>query len=368
MTEIQLSDNIPEYYQSSYCYPWQSALWKQLYNNRSVEQFPHALLFSGVSGIGKKQLAFYLARALLCQSPQNNSHNGQLEPCQQHEEQTLCRSCQLFSVASHPDCYHISTPPDKKVIPVDAIRELIQWSVLSSQLDGKKVIIIEPAEAMNINAANSLLKTLEEPVADTIIILLSSKKQALPATIRSRCRPIDIQLPDKQDGINWLTQQNVFQPELMLSLACGAPLLALQLSQGKQQEVRHFIIGQILSIVKDAVDPVAVAELLFKQSQAKAASGKKTAQKKLAIRAYDVIYWFDSLLADLVRLSQNCDRETIINIDYYEHLQPLANKLYLVKMLQLSDSINKAYNELQGQINVNLLFEQLLIDWHGCQQ
>jgi len=366
MSDIQSADNIPTYYQYSYYYPWQQLLWQQLYNNRAIEQFPHALLFSGVSGIGKKQFAFYLARALLCQSPRENPQTGQLEPCRQNETQILCRSCQLFSVASHPDCYHITPPSGKKIIPVDAIRELIQWSVLSSQLGGKKVIIIEPAEAMNINAANSLLKTLEEPVADTIIILLSSKKQALPATIRSRCRPIDIQLPEKQDGINWLIQQNVPQSELMLSLACGAPLLALQLSQGKQQEVRHFIIGQILSIVKDAADPVAVAELLFKQSQTKAASGKKTAQKKLAIHAYDVIYWFDSLLADLVRLAQNCDKETIINIDYYEHLQPLANKLYLIKMLQLSDSINKAYNELQGQINVNLLFEQLLIDWHDC--
>lgn len=372
----QAEDEISPYYQFNSLYPWQLSLWKQLYsNNIAADHFPHALLFSGVAGIGKKQLAFHLARGLLCQSPQENPQTGQIEPCQQHDSGKTCRSCRLFSAGTHPDLYHVTTPVDKKVIPVDDIRTLIQWSVLSSQLGGKKIIIIEPAEAMNPNASNSLLKTLEEPVADTIIILLTNKKQALLPTIRSRCRTIDIALPDKQSVLPWLSneglsEKNVTDPELMLSLTSGAPLLAFELSQGSQLEVRHLIIKQLLSVMTDSIDPVTVAETLFKQTKIKPAKGsrKKTDNKKLLISAYDIIYWFDSLLSDIVRLAQKCTQDTIINIDYYDSLQQLSNRLYLKKILQLTDSINKAYFEIQGQINVNLLFEKLLIDWKNCQK
>ena len=370
MTNIQSDNEISPYYTLNSFYPWQLSLWKQLYsNNIASEHFPHALLFSGVAGTGKKALAFYLARGLLCQSPQDNPATGQIQPCNL-EAETRCRSCQLFSAATHPDLYHVTTPADKKVIPVDDIRTLIQWSVLSSQLGGKKIIIIEPAEAMNPNASNSLLKTLEEPVSNTIIILLTNKKQALLATIRSRCRTIDMALPDNQSTIQWLSQQNISQPELMLSLASGAPLLALQLSHGTQLEVRHLIISQLLSIMTTSIDPLSVAEALFKQTKIKQGKGSrtKTDNKKLLISAYDIIYWFDSLLSDIARLAQKCNKDTIINIDYYDSLQQLSNRLYLKKILQLSDSINKAYYEIQGQVNINLLLEKLLIDWNNCQK
>ncbi|MCU7798817.1 MAG: DNA polymerase III subunit delta' [gamma proteobacterium symbiont of Lucinoma myriamae] len=376
MANKQVEDEVPPYYQHNSLFPWQLSLWKQLYSNNIVaDHFPHALLLSGVAGIGKKQLAFHLARGLLCQSPQENPQTGQIEPCQQHDSGNACRSCQLFSAATHPDLYHVTTPVDKKIIPVDDIRTLIQWSVLSSQLGGKKVIIIEPAEAMNPNASNSLLKTLEEPVADTIIILLTNKKQALLPTIRSRCRTIDIALPDNQSTLLWLSEKGLSEkkstdPELMLSLSSGAPLLAFELSQGAQLEVRHLIIKQLLSVMTDSMDPVSVAETLFKQTKIKPAKGsqKKTDNKKLLISAYDIIYWFDSLLSDIVRLTQRCTQDTITNIDYYDSLQQLSNRLYLKKILQLTDSINKAYFEVQGQINVNLLFEKLLIDWKNCQK
>ncbi|MCK5647245.1 MAG: DNA polymerase III subunit delta' [Gammaproteobacteria bacterium] len=374
-----MSDNqtMPNYAQMAY-FPWQSSVWQKLYSNKfsnkmEINHFPHALLLAGVAGIGKKELAFYLAKGLLCQSPQENPKTGQIEPCQS------CRACQLFNSATHPDFNHITTPEDKKVIPVDTIRELIQWSVLSSQLGGKKIILIEPAEAMNPNASNSLLKTLEEPVANTIIILLTNKKQALLPTIRSRCQSIDLALPDKQIALQWLEdsllQTSLFNSEegtsenaqLLLSLASGTPLLALELSHGKQLEVRNTVIKKLLSIMNDSVDPVRIAEDFFKQTKIKLTKSKSKNQQ-LPISAYDVIYWTDSIVSDLARLAQNCERDTISNIDLYETLKQLSNRLYLKKILQLSDLINKAYYEIQGQININLLFEKLLIDWKNCKQ
>ncbi len=359
----------PLYIQSAF-FPWQASVWNKLFTQhfsqmQEAQNFPHALLLAGIAGIGKKQLAFYLAKALLCESPELKS--GQIEPC------LSCRSCLLFHSANHPDLYHITTPEDKKVIPVDDIRALIQWSVLSSQFGGKKIIIIEPAEAMNLNAANSLLKTLEEPVADTIIILLSNKKQALLATIRSRCQTIDLMLPERQVATHWLEQCLIPENEnaqLLLSLSSGAPLLALDLSRGEQLEFRRSIFEHLFSIINELSDPVKIAEALFKQAKGKQTKAKrtKTAKKQLYLTPYDVIYWMDSMVSDVARFAHNCAHDTISNIDYYDDLKLLSNRLYLKRILQLSDLINKAYYEIQGSVNINLLFENLLIDWKNCKK
>ena len=362
--------DIAPYYKLMNYYPWQDSIWQKLLTaNRKADYFPHAVLLNGAAGIGKKDFAFYLAKALLCQSPVENPENQQVQACHS------CRSCQLFNAANHPDIYHLTIADDKKVIPVDSVRELIQWSVLNSQLDGKKVIIIEPAEALNLNAANSLLKTLEEPVADTIIIMLCSNKQALLATIRSRCQIIDMPVPSRTQGLNWLTQQlssssiDIAQMELMLSLSNDAPLSALNLFSTTQLDVRKFIMQQLLSIHKDGVDPVYVADELNKCTKIKKQSKTKSKSKSrsLSLTAYDVIYWLDAILIDMVRLSYDQSHSGLNNIDYLPVLQDISTSLNLKKLLQLSALTQKAYYEIQGSININLLFEQLFIDWKNCR-
>ncbi len=352
-------------------YPWQKSLWEKLYSSHiDNNQFAHAVLLAGIAGTGKKALAFYLARSLLCPTPVVNAQTGLKAACQSPQ----CRSCQLFAAGNHPDFNHITTPEDKKVIPVDSIRELIQWSVLSSQSGGRKVIIIEPAEAMNASAANSLLKTLEEPVDNTSIILLSNKKQALLPTIRSRCQTIDVGLPERDIALQWLTQSlsagnTEYNPQLLLSLVSGAPLRALELAQGKQLEVRSEIVNHLLAIINESADPVKIAEQLFKQAKTKVKGSKaRNTKARLVISAYDVIYWMDAIVADVVRLTHDCASDTICNIDHYDSLQALADELHLRNLLQLSDLLNKAYYEIQGSININLLYENLLIDWKNCKK
>jgi DNA polymerase-3 subunit delta' len=259
-------------------------------------------------------------------------------------------------------------------------------------MGGRKLIIIEPAETMNPNASNSLLKTLEEPVSNTIILLLTNKKQALLPTIRSRCQTIDFPLPERQSAAQWLEgtlMQNYLKDspitegmpldasekaKLLLSLASGAPLLALHLSQSVQLDARNMIIQYLLAIMNGSSEPVKIAEELFKQTKVKKKSAgrqsksmSKNKSEQLSISAYDVVYWIDSIVADLARLAQNCEQDTITNTDFIENLQQLSHKLDLKKVLQLSDLINKAYFEIQGQININLLFEKLLIDWKNCK-
>ncbi len=348
-------------------YPWHRSLWQQLAGDQyKLDNFPHALLLSGLAGSGKKALAAYLAQTLMCHAPVQDSQNGSLQPCLQ------CRSCQLFNFGNHPDLFYLSTPDDKKVIPVESVRDLIQWTVLSSQLLHKKVVIIEPADAMNQNAANSLLKTLEEPAANTVLILVTSKKQSLLPTILSRCQSIDIALPEPAIARHWLQEQGIEQPELMLALAAGSPLKACDLANENAQAVRKMVLDSILQIASGSDDPVSAAEQLFKLTSSKKTktAKSKAGQNNISASAFDIIYWLDSAWTDLARISQlqalTDARSFISNIDYEQDLQQLLNRLYLKKLLQLSDSVNKAWYEIQGSVNFNLLLEKLLINWKDC--
>ena len=358
---------VSEHLLTACLYPWHQPLWKQLAGDQhKLDNFPHALLLSGLAGSGKKALAAYLAQTLMCHKPLPDPQNGSLQPCQQ------CRSCQLFNSGNHPDLYYLSTPEDKKVIPVENVRDLIQWTVLSSQLLHKKVVIIEPADAMNQNAANSLLKTLEEPSANTVLILVTSKKQSLLPTIRSRCQTLDIALPDPAAARHWLQEQGIEQAELMLALAAGSPLKARAMADKNAQAVRKMVLDSVLQIASGSDDPVSAAEGLFKLTSSKKAKTvrSKAGKDNVSASAFDIIYWLDSVWTDLARISQlqalGDARSFISNLDYEPDLQQLSNRLYLKKLLQLSDSVNKAYYEIQGSVNFNLLLEKLLIEWKDC--
>jgi DNA polymerase-3 subunit delta' len=335
-------------------YPWFNGLWDKIYARPiQADLLAHALLLTGVEHVGKTNLAFFLGKSLLCHSPKKNSRTGLLEACHH------CRSCQLFEAGNHPDIYHLTVPDEKKIIPVDAVRELIQWSVLSSQLQGRKVVILEPAEAMNINAANSLLKTLEEPVQDLILILVSSHKQSLLPTIRSRCQIIDIKLPEPAQVTAWLNQQQVQQPELMLSLASGAPLLALALAQGTQLELRRCIVEQLLAIVRDGQDPVAAADMLFKLT--------KPNKKAPGVSSHDILYWLHHFVSDVIRVMQKCSTDHISSLDYELEIQQISSRINLKKVLQLIERMAKLFKEVKSSMNVNLLIENIMIDWQNCK-
>ncbi|HSW52736.1 MAG TPA: hypothetical protein VLG93_05865, partial [Sulfuricaulis sp.] len=130
-------------------YPWHGALWSAL--ARQFEQLPHALLLQGRPGLGKHDFAVQLAQALLCEQARDGMACGQ------------CHCCRLFAAGTHPDLAGVGLVEDAKSIAVDQIRALGDFLSLRPHTAARKVVIISPAEAMNINAANSLLKLLEEP-------------------------------------------------------------------------------------------------------------------------------------------------------------------------------------------------------------
>jgi DNA polymerase-3 subunit delta' len=244
-------------------YPWQTESWQALQGLRN--RLPHALLLKGTQGIGKLDLASNFAQALLCKQPLQDGM-----ACQE------CDSCHWFEQGSHPDFRLIQ--PDalavaeeveeksggkkpSKEISVDQIRDLSSFANLSAHCGGYRVVIIYPAESMNHNAANSLLKSLEEPTDKLLFILVTHKPQQLLPTILSRCLSFTIPTPSREVGVAWLIQQGVKNPEHALAQTGFAPLQALNWAEsGEGAEERILLLSAICQPAR--LDALALVESL----------------------------------------------------------------------------------------------------------
>jgi DNA polymerase-3 subunit delta' len=243
-------------------YPWQTESWQALQGLRV--RLPHALLLRGAQGIGKLDLALNFAQAMLCEKPHSDG-----TACQE------CNSCHWFAQDSHPDFRFIQPdalsveegdekPGGKKPsreISVDQIRDLSTFANFSAHCGGYRVVLIHPAEAMNNNAANSLLKTLEEPTDKLLFLLVSHKPQQLLPTILSRCLSFMLHTPTREAGAAWLAQQGVKNPEYALAQTGFAPLQALDWAEsGEGAEERGILLNAIRQ--PSRMDALALAESL----------------------------------------------------------------------------------------------------------
>lgn len=313
--------------------PWLEPYWRRLEAYTGLERVPQALLISGIGGVGKMQLARLFAQRLLCRRPGDFA-------CSE------CVSCQLFAAQTHPDFLAVEPAEPGKPITVDAIRGLIASLSLKPQYSGYRVVILAPADQMNGSAANSLLKTLEEPDAHTVMLLLTEVPGALPATILSRCQRMDIAVPDRSLGIGWLAEQGLGeQAEVLLSLAQGAPLRAVALAQGGVIERRREFFGAWRDVVRRIQDPVLVAE------------------KWAKFTCEALTDWMISWVIDLIRLCAAPDDRTLNSPDLRESLQATARRLELKRLFRFLDLLNATKRRLSGQINRQLALEELLIHW-----
>lgn len=235
-------------------YSWQLNQWQQCTQRASL---PHALLLRGRVGTGKHDFAIALAQALLCGTPKPDK-----TAC------GMCPSCIWFAEGGHPD-FKLISPEDaenaedapshstnstrkktgkKSQISVAQVRQLIDYLSLSShQVNSRRVVLISPAETLNLASANALLKMLEEPPANTLFLLVTSQPQRLLATIISRCQAIDMPLPSKAVALTWLNTQGINNAEMTLDLAGGAPLLALQMAEEGEANlslIKHLSMGE----------------------------------------------------------------------------------------------------------------------------
>ena len=201
--------------------PWLDASRNRLNEALARNRLGHAPLVHGPAGLGKRILADWLVRRILCLAPEQG------EPCGR------CRSCELLDGGVHPDLFTASIPEDKTQLTVDVIRDLSRGLALTPSIGPRRVGLIAEADRMNRNAANALLKTLEEPSAQAWLILVSDHPEGLPATIRSRCQKLPVHPPDPETTAAWLAEQGVQATSedraLAVEAAGGAPLRALQL-------------------------------------------------------------------------------------------------------------------------------------------
>jgi DNA polymerase-3 subunit delta' len=197
-------------------------------------RFPHALLVHGARGTGKLALAERVAQFLLCEAAERR-------PCGR------CEGCRWFAAGSHPDFRRLEPealakepPPEEggeaptkrtkpsTEIKVEQVRELAAFLNIGSHRAGRRVALIHPAEDMNPNAANALLKGLEEPPPSAVFLLVSHRPSQLLPTTRSRCVAVAVPVPSRPVALAWLAEQGVKNPERWLAYAGGAPLRALE--------------------------------------------------------------------------------------------------------------------------------------------
>ena len=222
--------------------PWLLPSWQLLQASRRADRLPHALLLAAPPGLGQREFANALVAALLCQ---DNTADG--FACGR------CRSCQLLAAGSHPDYRSIGlelNEQDKprREIVIEQIRDLCERSARTSQFGGHRLALIDPADKLNRSAANALLKTLEEPDAGAIFVLLAEQPGRLPATLRSRCQRIEIPLPSREQALQWLGAEGI---------PAATAAAALELADGNPGEAKALAAPAVQGLLADLIEDIA---------------------------------------------------------------------------------------------------------------
>ncbi len=318
-------------------YPWQKLQWEKIIQQCTSQQAPHAFLLTGPKVSGKTAFAMAFAAWLLCEERMTKT-----EACGQ------CRACHWFNSQTHPDFFTLS--PEGNTIKIDQIRDLIHQLVQTTVQSSCQVVLISPAETMNISAANALLKTLEEPSGTVIFILVAHSVNKIPVTIRSRVQSVLFPVPSLEEAKAWLSSKISSNKSLdfWLSIAGGLPLKALALAQQPEGLNERDVLFECLSrLAQKEIYPVQAAETLLKQNLSTLLTN-----------------WF-SILVDLMRLMSGVKPEYWTHQDKAETLNLLAKNATMRSLVYYQHTFRKALWEHQNHPNLNatLFLEHLLIQW-----
>jgi DNA polymerase-3 subunit delta' len=323
--------------------PWLAPTGERLLAALNRGRLGQALLITGPAGIGKRWLAGHLAQRLLCSSP---SPDG--SAC------GSCQDCRLVLAGHHPDLVVLEPDADApgQEVRAEQVRRLCARESLTPTRGATKVFQIVPAEAMNAFAANSLLKTLEEPVDSTLWILIAEKPERLRQTIRSRCQRIGLAPPPADVALPWLRARLAERESaadvdlrLCLGLAYGAPLRACELAIGDGLETRSRVLEGLIGVAEAEHDPIGVANDWLRL------------EPELVLAA--MIDW----LTDLLRLAVDPHYQALTNRDLAQRLAEHASRLSPERGHRLLRRLFEARESLSVSINKQLLFESLLVRW-----
>jgi len=311
----------------------QSYAIKYLQHSLQQGRIAHAFLFAGPEGVGKRATAKALAQAMNCLSPVDNDACG------------VCTACRKIENSNHPDVHWII--PDSQTIKIEQIRESLQREAVLKPLEGKtKLYILDPADSLTLEAANSLLKLLEEPPANVVIILVTSQPFSLLETIRSRCQEIRFHPVERRVLTQWLSQRLNCSPAEAITLAMlsgGRPAEALRLADPDQKALRD----QVLRVLQ-TIQPgnwAVLAEQLEEQ------------RSELPETFMFMLSWY----RDLFILASGGDEELVMNRDRWPELQTALQGETPESLQHKCQSVLRAMEQLKRNINVQLLLENMFI-------
>lgn len=309
-------------------YSWHKPIWQRLQQQINQQRLPQALLLTGQAGLGKNAFAQQLAEYLLCQD--DASANA------------------LWQAQTHPDFMLLTPEKSGAAIKVDQIRQLNQSLTQTAHRAKQRVVIITPAEQLNIAASNALLKTLEEPNSQCVFLLVTEQPNQLLATIRSRCQTCYFP-PQSATTVQAFLQphtDDVQKIHLVTQLAAGSPLLALDLLQGDLLEQRSACYQQIIDLQQGQADPLLVAE------------------KMLDFEAQQVNHWLQTWLSDGLRCLLGADHE-LINNDYRASIEQICANSSIESWLELLNKTQWMTQQMRQQPNLNrqLQYERYFLAW-----
>ena len=302
--------------------PWLATAQQRINASLLQGRLPHALLIHAPQGVGAESLAAWISQQVLCAAPTD-------APCGN------CVSCRLFIAKNHPDLHWVTRAEDAKQLQVDQIRELCEVFALKSYRGGRKVGVIAPADLMNANAANALLKTLEEPPPDGLLILVSERPSRLPATIVSRCQRITVAAPSRKVALEWLAAADPAESDWneLLEFAAGAPLRALELRASGFQNLHLEMTAAVTALHERSLDIPATAER----------------------------WWRDSIEARLGWIETWITKSLREAFQRPSDLQSLAGIRKIRALYGLLDRVRAFKLELSTSLNVQLAAEELLL-------
>lgn len=319
-------------------YSWQTKQWQHVIDQLRANRLPHAILISGPAGLGKGHFAKLVAQAALCEQLTAAGY-----PC------ARCTSCHHYQADSHANYLYIGPEKEAQAIKIQQIRDLIHFLSQTNAHGGRRIIVIEPAEQMTIAAANALLKTLEEPGADSCLLLVSHFPSLLAATIRSRCQQMSFAPVTTEQAIQFFKAQQDVPADtdisLLAKLAFGTPLNLLRALSENQLQQRVLFWQQWHKVLQLAQDPIVAASQLLKMD------------------LLDLIMWLSQWVLDMIRIKFNLNHEQLINIDYQAELINFSKRIHLYALFSYWQYLIMTKRTLLEGINLN---KQLVIEDLVC--
>ena len=305
------------------------------------ERLAHAYLFHGEDAIGKRLTAIRLAQALNCERPPETDG---LDSC------GTCRSCRQVEARTHPDFFVIEPDPEQatRQIKIEQVREIEHQIMYRPLIGERKICLIDDADRMTIGAANALLKTLEEPPAHSLFLVISSRPAALPATIRSRCQALRFTTPARTQVEAALILQREIPP-------ADARFLAI-VSEGRIGEALTADVKETLARQQELVNLVQAQSL---QSIGSILSSAETIAK--ADRGPDILTWLARWIRDLVFLQIEGDRDQILNLDDLATLETYARTADTDALLDLLREIELTEQRATRHLNLQMALEVILL-------